>query len=299
MFGFGKKEVERKQYIEADWATDIFEEACRQIDKYGVEYEPRSLKVKELRNITLCLNRPCNNIVCSRERNISLTYLLAEWLWYISGDCSVDFIGKYAPFWKKIVNADGNTVNSNYGYYMFKQTYNDCVESQFDYVVKTLRVDRDSRQAVVNINNVSHKVEGIKDFPCTVFMQYFIRNNALELTVCMRSTDLVLGYCNDVFQFTMFQVLVYNELKKYEEFADLELGKFVLFTSSLHIYEKHYKMMNEIVNGRRWKRHGLEKNLGNLFNVSKLTYQYFIDRVAKDGCGKIINDILGYQYTIN
>ena len=287
------RNVEPTHYIVGDNASDIFEEACRQISKYGVEYEPRKLKVKELRNMTLVLNRPWENIVNTKERNISLKYLLAEWLWYVSGELDVEFIGEYAPFWKKIVNNDGHTVNSNYGYYMFKQSVGKInIKSQFDYVVDTLRVDKDSRQAVVNINNISHKVEGIKDYPCTVYMQFFIRNNELELTVGMRSTDLVLGYCNDVFQFTMFQYLVYNELKKYME--DLKIGNFTLFTSSLHVYEKHYKMMEKAAWDKKWRFQ--DRNLKNLFNLDKLTYFEFKDRIRQKGREKVINDILGVTY---
>ena len=92
------------------------------------------------------------------------------------------------------------------------------------------------------------------------------------MTVTMRSTDLVLGYCNDVFQFTMFQHIVLNELNKelsmlskygivYSEDSEFELynkpiemGTFTLFTTSLHVYERHFKMMENTVHNREKKK---------------------------------------------
>lgn len=289
------KRKDRPEYIEADNATDIFEKACKNIMTYGSTYKPRNLKIIELRNVTLKLTNPENNIVNTKERKISLKYLLAEWFWYVSGDTSVNFIGKYAPFWRQITNPDG-TLNSNYGYYMFKQPLNehDSSYSQFDYVVNTLTNDKDSRQAVVNVNNVSHKVFGIKDFPCTVFMQFFIRNNALEMTVCMRSTDLVLGYCNDVFQFTLFQYLVYNKLKN--RYLDLKMGNFTLFTSSLHIYEKHFNMAREVMASNRKRSPRKDDiNLSTLYSVNGLTYEYFCEKMKSESIDKIIEELLKFK----
>ena len=216
--------------IVSESASGLFSDACMCISEYGRQSAPRGMTINELSNVTMTLINPQNNIVDIEARNISVKYLLAEWLWYVKGDqdkAGSDFICKYAPFWDTLRNPDGS-LNSNYGHYFFKRMdevlpteeefkpISDYYfqKSQFDYVIDTLLKDRDSRQAVVNINNIYHKAHPTKDFPCTTAMQFFIRGNKLHMTVTMRSTDLVLGYCNDVFQFTMFQHIVLNELNK-------------------------------------------------------------------------------------
>lgn len=247
--------------IIADNVNDLFVNACKALNNFGEIVSPRGMSVHELRNVSLVLTNPENNVVTVKDRNISFKYLIAEWLWYVGARQDkegADFIVKYAPFWGTLRNNDGS-LNSNYGYYFFNKM--DQVlpteeefkpisdyyfnKSQFEYVIDTLVKDSESRQAVVNINNIYHKAHTTKDFPCTTSMQFIVRDNKLHMTVTMRSTDLVLGFCNDVFQFTMFQYIVFNELKK--RYNELSMGEFTLFTASLHYYERHQNMVNNVI----------------------------------------------------
>ena len=290
-------------------ANELFETAAGYLMLEGLESAPRGLKIKELLNTTLILQRPGNNIVHNKFRKISRKYLVAELLWYLSTDLSDRFIGKYAPFWKKLADCpdmDG-MLNSNYGFYFFapmddvinlseqtkinlilrnqnKYHYKDIqamaskydidtvlkmcgsskliyalnptanyLQSQFDYVLNKLTEDPDSRQAVVNINNVLHKSYETKDFPCTTAMQFFIRDGKLYMTVTMRSTDIVLGYCNDVYQFTQFQRILLDALNRRGN--EYTLGTFTLFTGSLHVYERHFEMLSNVIRNKEHHDH--------------------------------------------
>lgn len=244
--------------IRAGNASNLFVRGCAEINNHGHIVSPRGERVKELNNVTLVLwcPTPKNSIVLTPERKISLKYLIAEWLWYVSGNTSAKTIGKFASMWNKIANETTGSVNSNYGFYFFQPMFyinRDADETtQFEYIIKTLNNDTDSRQALVNINHVAHKFDGNKDFPCTVGMQFFIRDNHLSATVIMRSTDIVWGFCNDIFQFTMFLNVVWNELKK--TMPNLELGTLTLFTTSLHMYERHWDKYKDIENN-----HGIDR----------------------------------------
>lgn len=302
--------------IVSETASGIFRDACECILEYGRDSAPRGMLIKELSNVTMTLINPYNNIVDIEARNISTKYLLAEWLWYVKGDqdkSGSDFICKYAPFWNTLRNPDGS-LNSNYGHYFFKpmdevlpteeefKPISDYYfqKSQFDYVIDTLLKDPDSRQAVVNINNIYHKAHPTKDFPCTTAMQFFIRGNKLHMTVTMRSTDLVLGFCNDVFQFTMFQNIVLRELNKelrqmnkhgiaYSEddgtpmivgavnHKPIKMGTFTLFTSSLHVYERHFKMIENTVHNSDHV-----KELPDMKWLFTLDYSDFLDLERQD-----------------
>jgi len=61
----------------------------------------------------------------------------------------------------------------------------------------------------------------------------------------MRSNDIIFGLCNDVFNFSLFQQLMLNELR--EIYPDLELGSYYHIAGSLHLYEMHYEMRDNIL----------------------------------------------------
>ena len=75
-----------------------------------------------------------------------------------------------------------------------------------------------------------------KDMPCTFNLVFNVRGDKLYLTTYMRSNDVIWGFCNDQFAFTLLQELVANEL-------GLKLGAYVHNATSMHIYERHYAML--------------------------------------------------------
>jgi hypothetical protein len=80
-----------------------------------------------------------------------------------------------------------------------------------------------------------------KDVPCTLSMQYTIRNGALEAGVCMRSSDAWLGLPYDLFNFCMLQRAVAGELK-------VRPGSLTLFIGSSHLYERNLEAAARIIN---------------------------------------------------
>ena len=65
------------------------------------------------------------------------------------------------------------------------------------------------------------------------------------MTVIMRSSDLVFGLTNDAFCFWGIGQLVYNCVRIL--MPDLQLGTYTHITNSLHIYERHFAMIQEIL----------------------------------------------------
>jgi thymidylate synthase len=172
--------------------------------------------------------------------------MVAECLWYLSGNNSTTWISNYAPFWMNISD-DGSTANSAYGARIFKQyKYHDyngkipCQWTQWQYVIDELKKDNDSRRAVIHIRMPQDSYLASKDVPCTLTLQFFIRNGALHQVVSMRSSDLILGIAYDVPAFTMFQELLANTL-------GVECGSYTHMSNSLHIYERHYAMSERII----------------------------------------------------
>lgn len=228
---------------------DCFDELIAKTSKVllekGALSAPRGLKTLELLNTTLILTNPVNNLLSLKSRKYSMDYLMAELKWYKSCDLSVKMIEKHSSMWSRLKDGDG-LVNSNYGFMVWRQT---CpfVGSQFEWVIDRLVEDRDSRQAIINFNQVSHKYEGNKDFPCTLTAQFLIRDNKLNLIVNMRSNDLIYGTCYDVPFFTCLQKRVLDVLKEKDGFDGLVLGVYVHNVGSLHVYERHFSMLDELV----------------------------------------------------
>ena len=80
-----------------------------------------------------------------------------------------------------------------------------------------------------------------KDFPCTLGMQFFVRNNHLCSAVSSRSTDIYTGLPYDMGFFSFVTELVYRDVKSKvsaEKAAALKLGYVTMKTNFTQIYDK-------------------------------------------------------------
>lgn len=183
----------------------------------------------ELNNVKIEIEDVTNSIVS--VRNTSLTYLLGEFLWYFNGSQSMEYISKYSTFWKHISD-DGVTSNSAYGYLlMHKHGFN-----QIEKVIELLKVDPNSRRAVININVPNVHVIETKDEPCTIALQFLNRDGKLHCTAIMRSNDIWFGTPYDWAFFIELQKVIADRL-------DLEYGTYTHFVTSFHAYDRN---MSEI-----------------------------------------------------
>ena len=205
------------------------------------ESAPRGQKVRECLGVSFTITNPRDRMLFVRPRKFSPVYLAAELLWYLSANDETEWISKYSSFWSAISD-DGKTANSAYGARLFKP-HAKIAQSRFtqwEYVVNELKADPDSRRAVMHLRVPSDSVDAKLDVPCTLALQFFIRNGALHQIVHMRSSDVILGIAYDVPAFTMFQEIMANEL-------GVDLGTYTHVSNSLHIYERHFSMAEEII----------------------------------------------------
>lgn len=219
------------------------------INEYGRKSSPRGKESKEILDASFFLQDPRNRVITSPIRNIKPRYLVGEFIWYLSGELEVSRIIRYSKFWQNLADKDGKVV-SNYGERCLyspemskgQQAGNLLSEdSQFIKVAKELISDPDSRRAIVNIHDTRSASMNPSDVPCTLTLQFFIRDKKLHLSVNMRSNDIVLGFGNDIFQFTMLQELMLSILNVMG--ADLDLGYYHHHAGSLHVYDNHYDMV--------------------------------------------------------
>lgn len=181
----------------------------------------------EVLNAVTVIQDPTHNILKSDIRNMPMRYAVGEFLWYLSGSNKLKDIKLYSKAWENLSD-DGETVNSAYGYRIERK----FGFNQWEHVVKLLKKDPNSRQAVIHIKDASN--EETKDLPCTVCLQYLIRDGKLHATTYMRSNDIWLGFPYDVFSFTCLQILLAFEL-------GVEIGEYTHIAGSLHLYSRDKK----------------------------------------------------------
>ena len=179
----------------------------------------------EIINAVTVIDDPKDNLVTSPIRKLSHKYAIGELLWYLSGSNKLDAIANYSKAWNKLSD-DGETVNSAYGHRIFEKFGFD----QWEHVKELLKADPNSRQAVIHIKEPNP--EKTKDLPCTVALQYFIRDGKLYATTYMRSNDIWLGFPYDVFTFTCLQIKMAFEL-------GVGIGSYTHIAGSLHLYSRN------------------------------------------------------------
>lgn len=229
----------------ANTFSEVYHDVLRDI-YFEPEYQtqPRDLKINEYCDVALSINNPLSCLYSNAVRSSQYKYIAAEFLWYFSGRNDVDFIKEYAKFWLNIANPDG-TCNSSYGNLLFNNLTPSGM-TQYAWAYNSLVNDKDSRQAVIHFNLPTHQYDGNKDFVCTMYGIFQIRNNKLNFTISMRSNDAILGLPTDVAFFCTLQQQMLVHLKP--TYPELELGEYTHIANSLHIYENNFKVVEEMLN---------------------------------------------------
>lgn len=206
------------------------------------EVEIRGQKCRNLHNMAVILDARMCPITSFKARKLNLQYAKREWLWYLGADPKDDSIQEHASMWKKLQQPDGSFY-SNYGQYMFGK--DDEGHTQFSYVVKTLKADPNSRRATMMLLQREHLFEDNVDTVCTYAINFTIENGYLHMTVMMRSNDVIFGFTNDAFCFWQLYLFVYTVLAK--TMPNLKPGEYTHFTNSMHVYDRHYAMIKQLV----------------------------------------------------
>lgn len=200
----------------------------------------------ELLNVSFTLTNPLNNLVSVRD--ISLRYLFGELIFNLQKDNSLKFISKFSKMWERLSD-DNKTVNSAYGYIIHRKHEYDQLRT----AIHELKLFRDSRRAIININTPNETYSSSNDVPCTLTIQFLIRNNHLHMIVNMRSNDMYFGLPYDAPYFIMLQLQVLKEYNAMCVTQDqlIKLGTYTHNAASLHIYDKDRK----VVCDARYKKH--------------------------------------------
>jgi thymidylate synthase len=232
-------------YITSNNMNHLYYELVKQVNENpDFVSNPRGMNTKESLASTFMLTNPRARLIDSKERKVNYSFAVGELIWYLSANNSLSFIKRYNSRLEQFSD-DGFTLNSAYGLRIFG-TNNSRENSQFQNAIIELTKDRSSRRAIVHILDKNEAFNKSKDIPCTCTLQFFIRDNKLHLHTHMRSNDVFWGVPYDVFSFTVIQEIMTDLLNCVDGF-NLELGNYYHTAGSLHIYERHFKDAEKIL----------------------------------------------------
>ena len=207
------------------------------LDSMKQEESPRGLRVIEEHLTTLAFN-PLYPLMQFEAKAFNWKYFVGELWWYLSKETTIEKINNFSSFWKTLTV--DNRVNSNYGYVILERQHN-----QFVWALQALLRDKSTRQAIMVFNTPRYQIEGVKDFVCTMYVNFWIRDNALNMKVQMRSNDIFYGLQYDAPFFSLIHQSMHLELLN--QYNDLRLGTYYHCSDNTHYYERHFGLVEDVL----------------------------------------------------
>ena len=202
----------------------------------------------EMLNANFELKRPRDRLVISDVRKVNFPFGIAEFIGLITGESRVRFFNHFIKGYDKY-SSDGQIVDGAYGWRL-RATSPDSESFQVVEVIKKLRLFSDTRRAVLSIydGKIDLMGGGGLNTPCTLTIQFLIRDDKLCAITNMRSNDAMWGFNYDLIMFTMLQEFIASQLQ-------IPMGSYYHNAGSFHIYENHYELSRKIMAEKaRWSR---------------------------------------------
>lgn len=202
-------------------AADSLLPLLADLKMHGEEVAPRGMPTLEIRGVTIRIEQPHDCLMVGVGRKINLKLAALEALQLIGGQSYPELMRRVAPQTAQFM--DGGSFHGAYG---------PRIRRQLKDVQLRLKIDQDSRQGVATIWDPAYDGDGqVRDTPCTVYMNFMIRDGKLVMHTHMRSNDVWWGWCYDVTQFCALQVTMAHGL-------GVRVGEYVHVADSFHMYHE-------------------------------------------------------------
>lgn len=189
---------------------------------------PRGHATQEILGVQLEVQDLRRCLLVHPARNLNYRFAVAELFWIAFGLDDVSLLTRYNSQMSRFSD-DGVKLAGAYG---------PRLAPQWEYVRNTLRKDPDTRQAVATIWTPSPLPS--KDVPCTISLQWLLRENRLNIIATMRSSDVWLGVPYDAHVFATLTNMLAGEL-------GVETGKLVMQLGSSHLYVENLEAARAVL----------------------------------------------------
>lgn len=212
-------------HLTAGSANGLFTAACKAVMEQGRTVQPRGMATTEVIGAHLTLTDPRRRMVSlPPTRVLNAAFAAAEAVWILSGS-GEPWIYTYNR--RMAQYADDGVLQGAYGPRLRAWRPG---HDQLDHVRRTLLADPDSRRAVIQLYDPDRDIPSHSDVPCTLGYRFYLRDGRVEMHTTMRSQDLWLGFCYDLFTATILHELMAH-------WVGAELGQYHHHVDSLHLYE--------------------------------------------------------------
>jgi thymidylate synthase len=229
------------EYISLD---DLLNATYTEILRNGLDSGGKRGSAKEFLNYSATLTNPRVRTSMSLNRKL-VQSKFAEFSWYLSKKDDVEYIKPYIPVYELEEQVNGKILGG-YGSRIFG--CEDGNQSQFERVIEQISRRNQTKQAYLVISeNSDFRFRDVpfESPPCTIGLHFYVRDSKLNLTSYMRSNDAYYGLPHDLFCFTIIQEMV--SLR-----TNIPLGKYTHISTSMHVYEQHFKMIeNYLTEGKQ------------------------------------------------
>lgn len=195
----------------------------------GEVSEPRGMKTVEVNNATFVIEKPWL---------IPFEVQGREFRHFIGAVEALQLVGQtVAP---EIVTNGSRAFQRFTDSGIFHGAYGQRIYGRLQALIDLLKRDPDTRQAVLTIYSSERDLNvNAKDIPCTLSLQFFVRDHALCMRTNMRSNDLWLGLPYDLIQFGALQAAVAKALGR-------PMGWYSHSVGSLHIYDQDIEAASQL-----------------------------------------------------
>lgn len=227
---------------------ELYYNAIKEVVEHGKEIEVRGSKTKELHPAMCILEDPTKRTLLYPHRGNNPFATLAETVWVLAGRRDMGFLKKFLPRAPEYSD-DDNVWRAGYGPRLRnyegvddegRQIYTD----QIKFVYNKLKEDPNTRQAIISVYDAAKEstVRKTKDFPCSNWLHFMIRDDKLDCELVIRSNDIIFGMGGiNVYEFTVLQQILAKAL-------GVGVGTYYHYVSSLHLYEHHYAKAERLLN---------------------------------------------------
>jgi len=219
-------------------ANEVWIEAARRLLHQEEHKSSRLGPTRELLHAAFSITDSQQKWVTSRIPTINPAFALAELVWIVNGAREAKIINYWNPILPKYAG-NGDNYHGAYGYRIFHHFGLD----QLTRAYLTLKNKSESRQVVIQIwdskidfpDDAGQPID--MDIPCNICSMVKVKNGKLEWSQILRSNDIFLGVPHNFVQFTGLQEILAGWL-------DIEVGSYVQYSDSLHLYEKDADKIN-------------------------------------------------------
>lgn len=186
---------------------------------------PRGLMTRDAGFTSVVLLNPRDGMPLGMGRGLNPAIGAVEAVQLIAGFSNPELVLKLAPQFGRYAEYDGERP-------LFWGGYGTRIGMQAGHQIRKMTEDPLTRQAVITLwDPWRDNVDGKKDYPCTVALQFSISDGILDMNTIMRSNDVWLGFPYDVFQFTQLQASMARAM-------NTESGLYRHTAFSMHLYQR-------------------------------------------------------------